>query len=181
MTQNTDIIKETPAKTANRSNTCPQIQLKNLNPEITQQWPLPQYATTGSAAMDLRACLRSPLILEAGECELIPTGYAMYLEDPNLCAMILPRSGLGHKHGIILGNSVGLIDSDYQGELMISCWNRSDLPFTISPGDRIAQLLILAHKPVKFNIVEEFQQIQGDFNNPNQKTRGTGGFGHTGI
>ena len=149
----------------------PKVQLKNMRPELTQQWQDPHYATNGSAAMDLRACIRSPLTLGPGECELIPTGYAIYMHDPTLCSMILPRSGLGHKHGIVLGNSVGLIDSDYQGELMISCMNRSDLPYTINPGDRIAQLLFLSCQKVQFECVEEFEQSE----------RGTGGFGHTGT
>ncbi len=157
-------------KTNNFTKTSPTVQLKNLRPELTQQWQDPHYATNGSAAMDLRACIRSPLMLGPGECELIPTGYAIYMQDPTLCSMILPRSGLGHKHGIVLGNSIGLIDSDYQGELMISCLNRSDLPYTITPGDRIAQLLFLSCQKVQFECVEEFEQSE----------RGTGGFGHTG-
>lgn len=168
-TQNPEQDKTNNTNKTNKNNN-PIIQIKELNPDITRQWDKPHYATTGSAAMDLRACLRSPLTLEAKECQLIPTGYAMYLQDPSLCAMILPRSGLGHKHGIVLGNSVGLIDSDYQGELMISCWNRSDLPYTIKPGDRIAQILILAHKNIEFQKVDEFEQSE----------RGAGGFGHTG-
>jgi dUTP pyrophosphatase len=157
-------------KPKNFTKTSPLVQLKNIRPELTQQWQDPHYATNGSAAMDLRACIRSPLILGPGECELIPTGYAIYMQDPTLCSMILPRSGLGHKHGIVLGNSVGLIDSDYQGELMISCLNRSDLPYTITPGDRIAQLIFLSCQKVQFECVEEFEQSE----------RGTGGFGHTG-
>ena len=168
MTELMQEISNTNNITAKNKN--PVIQIKELNPEITKQWETPHYATSGSAAMDLRACLKSPITLEPKQCELIPTGYAMYLQDPSLCAMILPRSGLGHKHGIVLGNSVGLIDSDYQGELMISCWNRSDKAYTINSGDRIAQLLILAHKNIEFQKVNDFEKSD----------RGAGGFGHTG-
>ena len=146
------------------------VQIKHIRPELTKQWDLPHYATTGSAAMDLRACIENPITLEPNQCLLIPTGYAIYMQDPNLCAMILPRSGMGHKHGIILGNSVGLIDSDYQGELMISCLNRSGKAYTINNGDRIAQLIFLPVTTVNFNIVNSFVESQ----------RATGGFGHTG-
>jgi len=117
------------------------IELKILNSKIGNEFPLPTYATPGSAGLDLRACLDEPLTLAPGETQLLPTGIAIYINDPKLCATILPRSGLGHKHGIVLGNLVGLIDSDYQGELMVSCWNRSATAFTIEPGERIAQLV----------------------------------------
>src|SRR5699024_8076029 len=119
------------------------IELKILNSKIGNEFPLPTYATPGSAGLDLRACLDEPLTLAPGETQLLPTGIAIYINDPKLCATILPRSGLGHKHGIVLGNLVGLIDSDYQGELMVSCWNRSATAFTIEPGERIAQLVFL--------------------------------------
>lgn len=146
------------------------IDLKILDPRIGTQFPLPHYATHGSAGMDLRACLDAPLVLEAGACELIPTGIAIHIADPALAATILPRSGLGHKHGIVLGNLVGLIDSDYQGQLFVSCWNRSEKPFTIEIGERIAQMVIVPVVRAHFEQVEEFSESQ----------RGTGGFGHTG-
>lgn len=131
---------------------------------------LPEYATDGSAGMDLRACLDKALVLVPGETILIPTGLAIYVADPQLAAVILPRSGLGHKHGIVLGNLVGLIDSDYQGQLFVSCWNRSSNPFTIEVGERIAQLVFIPVVQAKWGIVTEFDTSQ----------RGTGGFGHTG-
>lgn len=146
------------------------IQLKILNPKIGNTLPIPSYATEGAAGMDLRACLESPLQLAAGESQLIPTGLAIYIQDPSLAAIILPRSGLGHKHGIVLGNLTGLIDADYQGELLISCWNRGQDHFTIQPGERIAQLVIVPIVRAKFEIVESFTDT----------ARGTGGFGHTG-
>lgn len=146
------------------------IQLKILDARIGQEWPLPTYATTGSAGLDLRACLDTALQLAPGETDLIPTGIAIYIADPNLAAVILPRSGLGHKHGIVLGNLVGLIDSDYQGQLLISCWNRSADHFTIQPGERIAQLVLVPVIQANFSIVSEFTQSD----------RGAGGFGHTG-
>ena len=145
------------------------VQLKILNPKI-QQENLPQYATEGSAGLDLRACIDEPLILSAGQTVLIPTGLAIQLADPNLCAMLLPRSGLGHKHGIVLGNLVGLIDSDYQGELKVSLWNRSNETFTINPMDRIAQMVIVPIVQAAFEIVDEFHSSE----------RGSGGFGSTG-
>ncbi|MBQ9600937.1 MAG: dUTP diphosphatase [Neisseriaceae bacterium] len=145
------------------------VQLKILNPKI-QQENLPQYATEGSAGLDLRACIDEPLILSAGQTVLIPTGLAIHLADPNLCAMLLPRSGLGHKHGIVLGNLVGLIDSDYQGELKVSLWNRSNETFTINPMDRIAQMVIVPIVQAAFEIVDEFHSSE----------RGSGGFGSTG-
>lgn len=146
------------------------IQLKILNPKIGNTLPIPSYATEGAAGMDLRACLESPLQLAAGESQLIPTGLAIYIQDPGLAAIILPRSGLGHKHGIVLGNLTGLIDADYQGELLISCWNRGRDHFTIQPGERIAQLVIVPIVRANFEIVESFTD----------SARGTGGFGHTG-
>ena len=146
------------------------VDLKILNRKIGRDIPLPERGTDGSAGVDLRACLETPLELEPGACELIPTGIAIHLNDRNLAAMILPRSGLGHRHGIVLGNLVGLIDSDYQGELKISCWNRSTETFRIEPGDRVAQLVIVPVLPAQFNLVESFED----------SSRGEGGFGHTG-
>jgi len=146
------------------------IELKILDPRLGREIPLPAYATTGSAGLDLRACLTEPLTVHPGETHLIPTGLAMHIADPGLAAMVLPRSGLGHKHGIVLGNLVGLIDSDYQGELLVSCWNRGHAPFTIDIGERIAQLVIVPVVRAEFAIVPEFTP----------STRGTGGFGHSG-
>ena len=146
------------------------VRVKILDERIGREYPLPQRATEGSAGMDLRACLDAPLLLEPGRCELIPTGIAMHLDDPSLAAMILPRSGLGHKHGIVLGNLVGLIDSDYQGPLMVSCWNRGSQSFRIEPGERIAQLVVVPVVPFELDIVEDFA-VSG---------RGAGGFGHSG-
>jgi len=141
-----------------------------LDPRVGRDFPLPQYATGGSAGLDLRACLDQPLALEPGRAELIPTGLAIYVEDPTLAAVILPRSGLGHKHGIVLGNLVGLIDSDYQGQLMVSCWNRGREPYTVQPGERIAQLIVVPVVQVELEIVEDFTAT----------SRGGGGFGHSG-
>jgi dUTP pyrophosphatase len=146
------------------------IELKILDPRLGREIPLPAYATTGSAGLDLRACLTEPLTVHPGETHLIPTGLAMHIADPGLAAMVLPRSGLGHKHGIVLGNLVGLIDSDYQGELLVSCWNRGHAPFTIDIGERIAQLIIVPVVRAEFAIVPEFTP----------STRGAGGFGHSG-
>jgi dUTP pyrophosphatase len=146
------------------------LQAKVLDPRLGAEWPLPAYATTGSAGLDLRAMLQEPLLLQPGETQLLPTGLAIHIADPGLAAMILPRSGMGHKHGIVLGNLVGLIDSDYQGQLMVSCWNRSATAFTINPGERIAQLVLVPVLQARFEIVEEFDDSQ----------RGSGGFGHTG-
>jgi dUTP pyrophosphatase len=146
------------------------IELKILNPRLGQDIPLPEYATDGSAGLDLRACLAKPLLVHPGETHLIPTGLAMHINDPGLAALVLPRSGLGHKHGIVLSNLVGLIDSDYQGELLISCWNRRHAPFTIAVGERIAQLIIVPVVHAQFEIVAEFTP----------SGRGTGGFGHSG-
>lgn len=147
------------------------IELKILNPKLGKEIPLPEHATAGSAGMDLRACLAQTIDVAPNSVELIPTGLAIHIADPNFAAVILPRSGLGHKKGIVLGNLVGLIDSDYQGELMISCWNRSDNPFTINSGDRIAQLVILPIVQAQFKIVDNFHDSD----------RGSGGFGHTGT
>jgi dUTP pyrophosphatase len=146
------------------------IQMKILDPRVGKDFPLPEYATEGSAGIDLRACLDEDLILKPGQTELIPTGIAIHIEDPGLAAMILPRSGLGHKHGIVLGNLVGLIDSDYQGQLYVSCWNRSGEEFVLEPGLRLAQLVIVPVVQANFNVVEDFDASQ----------RGEGGFGHTG-
>ncbi len=146
------------------------IKLKILDPRLGREFPLPAHATPGSAGMDLRACLAEPLVLAGGRSELIPTGLSIYVEDPGLAAVLLPRSGLGHKNGIVLGNLVGLIDSDYQGPLMVSCWNRSATPFTINPGDRIAQLVFVPIVQVDFEVVEDFAVT----------LRGAGGFGSSG-
>jgi dUTP pyrophosphatase len=148
------------------------IDVKVLDPRLAERFDelQPRYATPGSAGLDLRACLEKALVLEPGQTVLIPTGLSIHIGDPNLAAVILPRSGLGHKHGIVLGNLVGLIDSDYQGPLMVSCWNRSDAPFTIEPMERIAQLVILPVVQAQFRRVEEFGASQ----------RGEGGFGSTG-
>lgn len=146
------------------------VQLKILDSRIGKEIPLPEYATHGSAGMDLRACMDAPLTLAPGETTLIPTGLAIHIEDPALAAVILPRSGLGHKHGIVLGNLVGLIDSDYQGQLFISCWNRGNESFTIEVGERIAQLVFVPVVQAALQIVEEF----------NESRRADGGFGHTG-
>lgn len=146
------------------------IQIKVLNPKLGKEIPFPEYATSGSAGLDLRACLDTPLEIKPGETKLIPTGLAIYIGNPSLAGVILPRSGLGHKHGIVLGNLVGLIDSDYQGELMVSCWNRGHDPFTISIGERIAQLMIVPVVQASFEWVKEFLATD----------RGEGGFGHTG-
>jgi dUTP pyrophosphatase len=141
-----------------------------LDPRVGTQFPLPRYATQGSAGLDLRACIDAPLELGPGETALISTGLAIHLNDPGLAAIVLPRSGLGHTHGIVLGNLVGLIDSDYQGELKISCWNRASEPYTIAPGDRIAQLIVVPVLQVSMQIVDAFTQ----------SARGSGGFGHSG-
>jgi dUTP pyrophosphatase len=146
------------------------IQLKILDKRIGGEFPLPQYATEGSAGIDLRACLEDPLVIKPGETHLIPTGMAVHIADTSLAAVLLPRSGLGHKHGIVLGNLVGLIDSDYQGQLLVSCWNRGQEPFTIAVGERIAQMVIVPVVRADFEVVEEF----------NETRRGAGGFGHSG-
>ncbi len=146
------------------------LQVRILDARLGREFPLPAYATAGSAGLDLRACVAAPLTLAPGAAELIPTGLAIHLADPQLAAMILPRSGLGHKHGIVLGNLVGLIDSDYQGQLMVSCWNRSTAPFTLAPGERIAQLIVVPVVQVELQVVEDFAA----------SARGAGGFGHSG-
>jgi len=146
------------------------IQLKILDKRIGNEFPLPDYATEGSAGMDLRACLDEAVELAPGETFLVPTGLSIYVADPNYAAMLLPRSGLGHKHGIVLGNLVGLIDSDYQGQLFVSCWNRGSDNFTVQPGERIAQMVIVPVVQAEFELVEEFDDSE----------RGAGGFGHTG-
>jgi dUTP pyrophosphatase len=146
------------------------IQLKILDPRLNEEFPLPDYATPGSAGVDLRACVDDPVNLEPGQTELIPSGLAIHIDDPSLAAIILPRSGLGHKHGIVLGNLVGLIDSDYQGQVYVSCWNRGHDSFVINPGDRLAQMVVVPVVQARFEIVDEF--VTSD--------RGAGGFGHTG-
>ncbi len=146
------------------------VQLKIVDERIGKEIDLPHYATSGSAGLDLRACLTEDITLNPGETVLIPTGLAIHIDDPSLAAMLLPRSGLGHKHGIVLGNLVGLIDSDYQGQLFVSCWNRGSEPFVISVGERIAQMVIVPIVQVEFEQVDEFTATD----------RGSGGFGHTG-
>ncbi|WP_126452541.1 dUTP diphosphatase [Sulfuriflexus mobilis] len=146
------------------------IQLKILDPRIGNEFPIPGYATEGSAGMDLRACVDGAVELAAGDTYLVPTGMAIHVADPAYAAVLLPRSGLGHKHGVVLGNLVGLIDSDYQGQLFVSCWNRGKASFTINPGERIAQMVIVPVVQAEFEIVEEFDSSE----------RGAGGFGHTG-
>lgn len=146
------------------------IALKILDARLGDEFPLPAYATDGSAGLDLRAMLDAPLVLEGGASALIPSGIAIHIGDPALCAIVLPRSGLGHKHGIVLGNLVGLIDADYQGPLMISCWNRSNAAFTIAPGERIAQLVFAPVARVTFDVVDDFAP----------SARGEGGFGSSG-
>ncbi|MGH8658919.1 MAG: dUTP diphosphatase [Gammaproteobacteria bacterium] len=147
------------------------IQLKVLDRRLGREFPLPEYATLGSAGVDLRACIVEPLMLLPGETRLIPTGLALHIADQALAAMVLPRSGLGHKHGIVLGNLVGLIDSDYQGEIFISCWNRGRDPFHILPGERLAQLVFVPIVRAQFELVQAFEESE----------RGAGGFGHTGY
>ena len=146
------------------------IELKILDKRLGNEFPLPEYATDGSAGVDMRACLDEALVLEPGNTELIPTGMAIHIGDPSLAAMLLPRSGLGHKHGIVLGNLVGLIDSDYQGQVFVSCWNRGGDSFTIQPGERIAQMVLVPVVQARFEIVDEFDP----------SARGAGGFGHSG-
>ncbi|MEE8343188.1 MAG: dUTP diphosphatase [Gammaproteobacteria bacterium] len=146
------------------------VQLKILDSRINTEFPLPQYGTDGSAGMDLRACLDHELQLAPGDTDLIPTGIAIHISDPELAAVLLPRSGLGHKHGIVLGNLVGLIDSDYQGQVFISCWNRGRKTFNVQPGERIAQMVFVPIIRAQFEVVQEFDA----------SARGEGGFGHTG-
>lgn len=147
-----------------------QVQVKILDARLGTEWAMPSYATAGSAGLDLRACLDEALTIKAGETVLVKTGLAIYIKDPNYAGLILPRSGLGHKHGIVLGNLVGLIDADYQGELMISVWNRSQDDFVLQPAERLAQYVVVPVQQVQFSIVDEFQATE----------RGAGGFGHTG-
>ncbi|HEY0659742.1 MAG TPA: dUTP diphosphatase [Lysobacter sp.] len=147
------------------------LEIKILDPRFGGEWPLPAYATAASAGLDLRAALDQPLTLQPGDAALVPSGLAIHLGDPTLCAVILPRSGLGHKHGIVLGNGTGLIDADYQGPLMISVWNRGREAFTMQAGDRIAQLVVLPIVRATLQVVDEFEA----------SARGTGGFGHTGV
>ncbi|MGA1383368.1 MAG: dUTP diphosphatase [Steroidobacteraceae bacterium] len=146
------------------------MKVRILDPRVGKEFPLPAYATDGSAGLDLRACLDAPLELAPGKAELLPTGLAIWVADPDLAAVILPRSGLGHKHGIVLGNLVGLIDSDYQGQLMVSCWNRGSTAYTVQPGERIAQLVVVPVVQVDLEVVEDFTAT----------ARGEGGFGSSG-
>ncbi|GAA5129466.1 dUTP diphosphatase [Alloalcanivorax gelatiniphagus] len=147
-----------------------ELQYRLLDPRLGEEFPLPEYATTGSAGLDLRAMVEAPLTLAPGDTTLLPTGLAIHIADPAYAGLILPRSGLGHKHGIVLGNLVGLIDSDYQGQLMVSCWNRGQSRFTIEPGDRIAQLVVVPVMQVALRQVDDFTDSE----------RGEGGFGHSG-
>lgn len=146
------------------------IQIKLIDPRLGREFPLPGHATEGSAGLDLRACLEESLTLDPGDVCLVPAGFAMHIADPSLAAVLLPRSGLGHKQGLVLGNLVGLIDSDYQGQVMVSCWNRGRNPVTLNPGDRIAQMVIVPVVQAELQVVEEFDVSR----------RGAGGFGHTG-
>jgi dUTP pyrophosphatase len=147
------------------------LEVKLLDPRYGDSWPMPAYATEASAGLDLRAALDAPLALAPGDAALVPSGLAIHLADPGLCAMVLPRSGLGHRHGIVLGNGTGLIDADYQGPLLISLWNRGRAPFTIEPGDRIAQLVVVPIVRASLQVVDTFEE----------SARGSGGFGHTGV
>ena len=147
------------------------IELKILDARLGDTIPLPHYATDGSAGLDMRACIDEPIAVEPGATELIPTGLAIHISDPGLAAVLLPRSGLGHKHGLVLGNLTGLIDSDYQGQVYISCWNRSSQRYEVQPGERIAQMVFVPVEQVRFEVVEEFDESK----------RGDGGFGHSGT
>ena len=146
------------------------VQVKVLDSRLGTTWDMPTYATTGSAGLDLRACLDQAITIEPGQTTLVKTGLSIYIENPNFAGLILPRSGLGHKHGIVLGNLVGLMDADYQGEVMVSVWNRSDKAFVLEPGERLAQYVVVPVQQIQFDIVEEFEATE----------RGAGGFGHTG-
>lgn len=146
------------------------VQVKVLDSRLGNEWPMPTYATTGSAGLDLRACVDAATVIEPGQTVLVKTGLSIYIENPHFAGLILPRSGLGHKHGIVLGNLVGLIDSDYQGELMVSVWNRSQTAFSLEPGERLAQYVLVPVIQAQFDIVNEFEATE----------RGAGGFGHTG-
>jgi dUTP pyrophosphatase len=152
------------------SETSLRLKVKILDPRVGRDFPLPGHATPGSAGVDLRACIDAPLVLQPGGTSLIPTGIAIHIEDTGYAAVLLPRSGLGHKHGIVLGNLVGLIDSDYQGQVMVSCWNRSAQPFTVQPGERIAQMVLIRVAQIAFELVEDFAE----------SSRGGGGFGSSG-
>ena len=147
------------------------LEVKLLDPRFGDTWPMPDYATEASAGIDLRAALDAPLTLAPGDAALVPSGLAIHLADPGLCAMVLPRSGLGHRHGIVLGNGTGLIDADYQGPLLVSLWNRGRAPFTIEPGDRVAQLVVVPIVRASLQVVDTFEE----------SARGGGGFGHTGV
>lgn len=147
------------------------IELKILDSRVGDSIPLPHYATDGSAGLDMRACIDTPVTVSPGETVLVPTGIAIHVADPSLAAVLLPRSGLGHKHGLVLGNLTGLIDSDYQGQVYISCWNRGSNSYAVQPGERIAQMVFVAVEQVEFEVVEEFDQ----------SNRGAGGFGHSGT
>jgi len=147
------------------------IELKILDPRLGDQIPLPHYATSGSAGLDMRACIDEPLVVAPGETVLVPTGLAIHIGDASLAAVLLPRSGLGHKHGLVLGNLTGLIDSDYQGQVYISCWNRGSASYEVQPGERIAQMVFVSVEQVRFSVVEEFED----------SARGVGGFGHSGT
>lgn len=147
------------------------LQVRLLDPRFGDSWPLPAYATEGSAGLDLRAAIEADLVLQPGDAALVPSGLSIHIGDPNVCALVLPRSGLGHRHGIVLGNGTGLIDADYQGPLLISVWNRGREPFTIEPGDRIAQLVLLPVVRAQLQVVDTFDE----------SARGEGGFGHTGV
>ncbi len=147
------------------------LQVRLLDPRFGTEWPLPAYATEGSAGLDLRAALDAPLALAPGDAALVPSGLSIHVADPGLCAIVLPRSGLGHRHGIVLGNGTGLIDADYQGPLLISAWNRGSEPYTVHPGDRIAQLVLLPIVRARLQVVDTFED----------SARGAGGFGHTGL
>ena len=147
------------------------IELKLLDPRLGDSIPVPHYATDGSAGLDMRACIDEPVLVEPGATELIPTGLAIHIGDPGLAAVLLPRSGLGHKHGLVLGNLTGLIDSDYQGQVFISCWNRGSRAYEVQPGERIAQMVFVPVEQVRFKVVEEFADSD----------RGEGGFGHSGT
>lgn len=163
-------IQQDAMKTLHANPTGKRIQVRILDERIGREFPLPRYETAEAAGLDLRACVNESLTIEPGQTCLIPTGISIYIGDPNLAAVILPRSGLGHKHGLVLGNLVGLIDADYQGPLMVSCWNRSDTAYTVIPGDRIAQLVFLPIARAEFDVVETFTATE----------RGAGGFGHSG-
>ena len=147
------------------------LEVKLLDPRFGDAWPMPAYATAASAGLDLRAAIDAPLTLQPGDAVLVPSGLAIHLADPTLCALVLPRSGLGHRHGIVLGNGTGLIDADYQGPLLVSLWNRSREPFTIEPGDRVAQLVVVPIVRAALQVVDTFEE----------SVRGSGGFGHTGV